>query len=267
MFVPSEEKDRYLSHSLVRGLEILQMFDVETPTLSLAEISSRLHVGRTVPYRLLYTLQAMGFISQDENTKRYELSPKVLNLGFSYLTTLQIPDISKPYLEQLRDRTGASAHLGVLDGKEIVYVLRVAARGITSLNVSIGSRLPAHATSIGKCLLAYQPNERLNELLYGSELQPFTNQTKTKVLELRTELTSILENGYAMSKGEFESGIHSIAAPIFDRSGTAVAAINIAAPKSFLNEEFISAVALNEVCKTALLISEYFGYRLTTVHS
>lgn len=255
----NEEKERYLSNSLARGLEVLRMFNMETPTLSLVEIANKLGVNRTVPYRLLYTLQAVGYLEQLENTKRYKLTPKVLELGFSYLNTLQLPEIARPYLEQLRDETGASSHLGILDGREVVYVARVSARGVTALNVNIGSRLPAHATAMGKCLLAYQPYDRLKIAVWGTDLMPYTDQTKTMVLELQEELDAIRRNGYAISNGEFESGIRSIAAPIFDQQGLVIAAINIAGPNSILK---VSDAVQRALSKTAGELSGCFGYRV-----
>lgn len=259
-----EEKDRYLSNSLVRGLQILKMFTAETPTLSLAEIANNLGVSRTTPFRLLYTLQAMEYLRQVENTKRYELTPKVLELGFTYLNTVQLPEIAKPYLEKLRDETGASAHIGILDRREVVYISRVAARGVSTVNVTIGSRLPAHATAIGKSLLAFQSKEKLNEILFGTELQPFTAQTKTQILELQQELNDIRKQGYAVSNEEFESGIHSIAAPIFDREGAAIAAVNIAAPVSEFSEGFVEEVVIPAVREAADQLSVFSGYRVAS---
>lgn len=253
-----EDKDRYSSNSLVRGLQILTMFDSEHPTLSLAEIASQLGVSRTTPFRLLYTLQSLGYLHQDENTKRYELTPKVLQLGFAYLNTLQLPELARPYLERLRDETGVSAHMGILDGREVVYVARVPARGVATLNVTIGSRLPAHATAMGKSLLAFQPQERLKELLYGTDLQPYTDHTKTKMLELLQELELIRKQGYAISNGEFESGIRSVAAPVFDYSGKVIAAVNVAGSKaSFEYEDEI----LSKVREVAAQLSASLGYR------
>lgn len=257
----NEEKDRYLSNSLFRGLEILKMFDIETPTLSLAEIANGLGVSRTLPYRLLHTLQALGYLHQDENTKRYGLTPKVLELGFAYLNTLQLPEIARPYLEQLRDETGASSHLGILDGREVVYIAGVPARGLSTVNVTIGSRLPAYATAIGKCLLAFQSSESLHEMLFGTDLTPYTEHTKTMHGELQGELNSIRNNGYAISNGEFESGIRSIAAPIFDQQGSVIAALNVAASDSTLKDDFISRVGLRAVYETASTLSVFFGYR------
>lgn len=258
--MPTEEKDRYSSNSLIRGLEILKMFNEENPTLSLAEIASKLGVSRTVPFRLLYTLQSHGYLHQDENTKRYKLTPKVLELGFTYLNTMKLPEISKPYIEQLRDELGVSCHLSILDGHEVVYVGSAPARGVSAINVNIGLRLPAHATANGKLLLAFEPRERLNQIFYGSELKPFTERTQTLKADFQQELDSIRERGYAMTKGEFQNGIWSVAAPIFDRAGEVIAAINIVAAESLFTDEFIQQVAIPKVRETAEKLSGFMGY-------
>src|SRR5699024_11751754 len=113
-------------------------------------------VIRTVPYRLLYTLQDCGYVKQDTVTKRYYLTPKVMELGFSYLNSMRLPQIAQPYLEQLRDEIEASCYLSILDGEEVVYVGVAAVPGYSSVNVYPGVRLPAHATANGKLLMAFQ---------------------------------------------------------------------------------------------------------------
>lgn len=252
------EKDRYLSNSLIRGLEILRMFDASTPTLSLVEIAAKMGVSRTVPFRFLYTLQHLGYLYQDEVTKRYQLTPKVMDLGFAYLNTMQLPDLARPYLEKLRDQTGASAHMGILDGNEVVYVARAAtSTSFSTLNVMIGSRLPAHATSMGKVLLAFLSEEKMQALSENTNLPSFTTQTKTMLLDLKKELEEIRKKGYAISKEEFEIGICSVAVPIFDRDGGILAAINVAAPTSVLNPDMLETEVVPVICETAKALSGY----------
>jgi len=252
------EKDRYLSNSLIRGLEILRMFDASTPTLSLVEIATKMGVSRTVPFRFLYTLQYMGYLYQDEVTKRYQLTPKVMDLGFAYLNTMQLPDLARPYLEKLRDQTGASAHMGILDGNEVVYVARAAtSTSFSTLNVMIGSRLPAHATSMGKVLLAFLSEEKMQAMNENANLPSFTSQTKTMMLDLKKELEEIRKKGYAISKEEFEIGICSVAVPIFDRDGGILAAINVAAPTSVLNPDMLETEVVPAICETAKALSGY----------
>ncbi|MFD2368675.1 IclR family transcriptional regulator [Brevibacillus sp. GCM10020057] len=252
------EKDRYLSNSLIRGLEILKMFDASHSTLSLAEIAAKMGVSRTVPFRFLYTLQHLGYLFQDETTKRYQLTPKVMELGFAFLNTIHLPELARPYLEKLRDQTGASAHIGILDGTEVVYIARAAtSTSFSTLNVTIGSRLPAHATSMGKVLLAFLPEEKRTAVLEKIELQSFTAQTKTAMQALKAQLEEIRRNGYAVSNEEFEIGIYSVAFPIFDRDGVIMAAVNIASPTSMINESTVDEQIIPAVREAAIALSGY----------
>jgi IclR family transcriptional regulator, pca regulon regulatory protein len=260
MLMAKDEKERYNANSLVRGLEILKLFSEERPTLSLVEIAKELDVSRTVPFRLLYTLQTLGYLYQDENTKRYSLTPKVLELGFAYLSTLKLPEIAQPYLEKLRDETGASCHLSILDGHEVVYVGSAPVRGVSAVNVNIGLRLPAHAIANGKVQLAYQQQERLNQILFGSNLKPYTERTQTDYMDFQQELAMIRQNGYAITKGEFHHGIQSVAAPIFERTGQVMAAINVVATETTFNGEFIEKVALPKVLEVSEILSGFMGY-------
>ncbi|MCY8234471.1 IclR family transcriptional regulator [Priestia endophytica] len=256
----SVEKEKYSANALTRGLEIIKLFNEEQPSLSLSEIAKHLGVSRTVPYRLLFTLQNLGYLAQDENTKRYSLTPKVLELGFSYLNSLKFPEIAQPYMETLRDEIGASCHLSILDGQEVVYVGSAPIRGISVVNVNIGLRLPAHATANGKLLLAYEPKERVTEMFHISNLTPYTDKTPTVPGELQQHLESIRQKGYAITSGEFLPDIYSVAAPIFDRTGKVVAALNVVAVESVYQEDFIDKVALPKLLEVAHLLSDYMGY-------
>lgn len=257
-----QDQDRYNSSSLVRGLEILRLFRPEQPTLSLVEIANQLGVSRTTPFRLLFTLQHLGYLKQNENTKRYELTPKVLELGFAYLNTLQITDVAKPYLERLRNETGGSAHVGILDDTSVVYVACESARGVTRFSVAVGSRLPAHATAIGKTLLAFQPKDKWQELLLISDLHSYTKDTKTMITALLKELEVVRNQGFSISSGEFEAGVRSVAAPIFSENGELVAAISVAAPESVLPEDYVARSVLPAILEAADELSAFYGYKV-----
>lgn len=256
----SSDNEKYSANSLVRGLEILKLFNEEQPSLALSEIAAQLNVSRTVPYRLLYTLENLGYLTQDKNTKRYSLTPKVLELGFSYLNSLKFTEIIQPYMESLRDEIAASCHLSILDGREVVYVGSAPIRGISAVNVSIGMRLPAHAIANGKLLLAYQSEDTLKSLFQISDLTPYTDKTLTSPGEFLKELETIQQNGYALTYGEFLPGIYSVAAPIFDRTGNVLAALNVVATESLHQEDFIRDIALPKLLEVSQLLSNYMGY-------
>ncbi|MBM7644881.1 IclR family pca regulon transcriptional regulator [Scopulibacillus daqui] len=257
-----DQKDRYLSNSLVRGLEILRLFNEKRQTLSLAEISSYLGVGRTTPYRILYTLQSMGYLHQDEQTKRYQLTPKVMELGFAYLNSLQLPEIAQHYLKELRDVTGASVHLGVMDGPEVVYIERLQGKMTTTVNISVGTRLPSFATTLGKVILAYQPEEEINKVL-SPEYMEKVNTDPGMIFKIKEELKTIQKNGYSLSTGGYEAGINSVAAPIFNSKDKPIASVNIAAPDSALKDEFLNRVCIPKICEIANKISTIANNRLS----
>jgi len=247
-------------NSLARGLELLRCFTAARPTLSLSELAIILGWQRTAPFRFVYTLQKLGYLQQEPGSKRYRLTPKVLELGFDYLHSLQLSEIARPYLEQLRDSTGASAHLGLLDRLEVVYVLRVQTRMAIASNVNVGSRLPAHATAMGKVLLAYQPPLVLESFL-NNGLTAFTANTITDPTRFKAELQQIQAQGVAFSNEEYELGIYSVAAPVRDFSGNAVAAINISAPASVLPLTGADSEIAQAVRQAGLDISAWLGWK------
>ncbi|QQK81116.1 IclR family transcriptional regulator [Salicibibacter cibi] len=249
------KENKYSANSLSRGLLILTFFNKENPSLSLSEISKKLGVSRTVPYRLLYELQKMGYLYQDTATKRYSLTPKVLELGFSYINSLEFPDIAQPHMEKLRDEIGASCHLSILDGNEVVYICTAPVRGVETINVSIGMRLPAHATANGKLLLSF--TEKIH---WGSfDLESFTENTVISTQAFYEELKNIREQKYAMSRGELHPTISSVAVPIFNRGGSIAAALNVVIVESMFPSNFKMNVALPKALQVAKTLSTYKG--------
>lgn len=251
------DNEKYLSNSIIRGLEVLKMFSVENQTFSLAEIASNLGVSRTTPYRILYTLEECGYIYQDSHTKRYGLRPKVLELGFTYLNSLQLPELAAPYLEKLRDETGMSSHMGMLDGNEIVYIARYPARSVATITINVGSHLPVHATAMGKCLLAHLPEGEKEELLSELGDLQMPDAPKVEIQSLRDELQSIREQGYVFHKGEFETGVWSVACPVFGKGNKVIAAINIATSQHLADEELMKEKIIPAVCQIAEEISSF----------
>ncbi|HEX2909961.1 MAG TPA: IclR family transcriptional regulator [Chloroflexia bacterium] len=259
---PDEQSDDpYMVNALVRGLEVLRCFTAAQPSLSLTEIANRLGWSRTAPFRLVYTLQKLGYLQQEPYTKRYRLTSKVLELGFDYLNSLQLTEIARPYLEHLRDDTGASVHLGILEGAEVVYIDRVQTRLAVASNVHVGSRLPVHATSIGKVLLAFQPPVVIESFLAQPALPAYTENTHTALAQLRAELQDIRLKGMAISDQEYEMGIRSIAAPIRDFNGKAVAAINISGPTTVLKNTSLTSAEAEAVLSASYAISNWLGYK------
>jgi len=228
--------ERYSANSLTRGLAILKLFNSERPSLSLVEIAELLGVSRTVPYRLLYTLESVGYLRQNKTTKRYELTPKVLELGFAYLNSMELTEIAQPYLEELRDEYNVSCHLSILDGTEVVYIGTATLRGVTAINVNIGMRIKAYSVANGRVLLAYKDNEYIERHFDKENITIGADDKVVDYATFKNDLDKVRKQGYAISSGEFLPSISSIAVPVFGKDNAAIASINIVATDDVLNK-------------------------------
>lgn len=248
-------EDRYFVGALARGLQVLRCFDRDTPTLSLAEVAEKVGWARNVPFRYLHTLERLGYLRRDPTTRRYSVTLRVLEFGFQALSQLGWRDLAQPYLEQLRDLTAASSHLGVLDGGDVVYVARAASRLVLSSTIQVGSRLPAQATAMGKVLLAAMSPEEISDWLRHASFSRYTANTlsQSRLLE---ELLVTRARGYAVSNGEFEAGIRSVAAPVLGADGVVIAAINVSGPATVLKDEELTGTVLQAVLATARELSK-----------
>jgi len=228
--------------SLARGLAVIRTFDAEHPSLSLSEVAARAEMPRAAARRFLLTLEHLGYVRAEGRT--FTLTPRVLELGFSYLSALSLPEVAQPHLERLSREIDESASLAILDGTDIVYVARVPTRRIMSVSITIGTRFPAFATSLGRVLLAALPPEKREAALQATERRPFTEHTIVDVALLLDELTRVAHNGWASVDGELEVGLHSVAAPVHDRTGAVVAAVNVSmSGRSRGEAEFAAIVA------------------------
>lgn len=210
--------------SLVRGLAVVRAFDGENPQLTLADAARRSGLSRATARRVLHTLVAEGYAATDGRT--FRLTPRILELGFSYLSALGLPALAQPHLEALSARVGESTSLAVLDDDQVVYVARVATHRIMSVAITVGTRFPAYATSMGRVLLAALDDAEADALLAG-ELAARTPRTLTDPAALRAELDRVRAQGWAAVDQELERGLRSIAAPVRDAAGTVVAAVNV----------------------------------------
>lgn len=211
--------------SLERGLAVIRAFDADHPELTLSEVAGLCGLTRAAARRFLLTLADLGYVRADGRT--YRLTPRVLELGYSYLSSFSLARIAEPRLEQLVVRTRESSSLCVLDGDDVVYVARVPARRIMTAAITVGTRFPAHVTSVGRVILAHLPPEEIEVRLARAELSPLTARTLVSADLLRAELARVRRQGYALVDQELEEGLRSIAAPVRDRGGEVVAAVNI----------------------------------------
>ncbi|MDG9708777.1 IclR family transcriptional regulator domain-containing protein [Streptomyces sp. DH10] len=222
----AEARAPHFVRSFERGLAVIRAFDAEHPALTLSEVARACELTRAAARRFLLTLADLGYVHTDG--RRFRLSPRVLELGYSYLASYTLPQIAEPHLEQLVARVRESSSLCVLDGDDIVYVARVPTRRIMSASITVGTRFPAYVTSVGRVILAQLPDEDVEARLARAELKPLTPRTVATPQALRTELRRVRRQGYAVVDQELEEGLRSVAAPVRDRDGEVVAAVNIA---------------------------------------
>jgi len=216
--------------SLARGLRVLRAFDRELPSPSLSEVAERTGLSRAVVRRSLLTLQHLGYVGS--RGRNFFLTPRVLELGYSYLTSLDLTELAQQSMERLSQQVGESCSMAVLDGSDIVYVLRVPVRRVMSLALGVGARLPAFVASLGRVMLADLPDTALTAWLRGQKFRAYTPQTIHSASALKAELRRVREQGYALVSRELESGLCSIAVPIHAGDGRVVAALNVGMPYS-----------------------------------
>lgn len=211
--------------SLARGLLVLRSFDAQHAAMTLSEVAGRSGLARAAARRALLTLAHEGYVAAAG--RHFHLLPRVLDLGFAYLSSLKLPELALPEMEALSRRVNESCSLSVLDGREIVYVARVPVRKVVAITLGVGARLPAHATSMGRVLLAGLPDDRLHAWLAERPLAALTPRTIHTVAALRLEIAKVRRQGYAVVRQELDPGLLSIAVPIRDRRREVVAALNI----------------------------------------
>ncbi|MCL8013634.1 IclR family transcriptional regulator C-terminal domain-containing protein [Streptomyces sp. AS02] len=222
----AEARAPHFVKSFERGLAVIRSFDAEHPARTLSEVAHTCDLTRAAARRLLLTLADLGYVHQDG--RLFRLTPRVLELGYSYLSSYTLPQIAEPHLEQLVAQVRESSSLCVLDGDDIVYVARVPTRRIMTAAITVGTRFPAYVTSVGRVIIAHRPDEEIEVRLAQAELKPLTERTVTSPDALRAELRRVRRQGYAVVDQELEEGLRSVAAPVRDGGGEVVAAVNIA---------------------------------------
>lgn len=241
--------------ALTRGLDILRLFKRTRPVIAAPEMARELGIPRSTVHRLTQVLEAMGFLQRTNGGRDYTLGPAVLTIGFEYLGSLDVVGLAEPVLMRLRDDTGYSAHLVTRNGTEIVYLSRYPGRTTISSTISVGATLPAHATVIGRVLLADLPPQDLRTLYPGPSLTRYTDQTPTTLAKLQALLGEDRRRGYVAGTSFFEPGLTTVAAPVRDRSGRVIAAISITALGVTIAPEVIHGTLKDRVCAAAAAIS------------
>jgi IclR family pca regulon transcriptional regulator len=243
--------------SLERGLAVIRAFSRERPTLTLSEVADETGLARAAARRFLLTLKELGYVGSDG--RRFSLKPRVLELGYSYLSSLPVWEIARPHLEELAETVRETTSASVLDGTDIVFVVRVETKRIMSMTLGVGSRLPAWATAMGRVLLADLSPARLDAYFAQVKLDRLSERTVTNKRELRRIIEQARKQGYTLVDQEVEEGVRSLAVPIKSPSGRAEAALTVCSHASRVSVERIMAEFLPLVLETSKKITRSLG--------
>lgn len=211
--------------SLGRGLAVLQLFSRERPALTISEAAALTGLTRATARRILFTLEQLGYVRAEG--RRFAPTPRVLAIGYAYVSSMDVWQAAHPFLAELADLTQESCSAATLDGTEVVYVARVASRRVMAVNLSVGARVPAYPTSMGRVLLAGLGPEMLDRYFASVQLAALTPRTVTDEAKLREIVAQVREQGWSVVDQELEDGLCSIAAPVYDRDGDVFAALTI----------------------------------------
>ena len=235
--------------SLDRGLAVIRAFGPDRERLSLSEVARATNLTRAAARRFLLTLVSLGYVRSDG--REFSLRPRVLELGYAYLSGLALPDVAAPHMEELVARLHESCSISVLDGQHVVYVVRVPTKRIMTVAISVGTRFPAYATSMGRVLLAALQPEELESYLAEAKLEPLTDRTVTDADRLRELLAEVAEQGYAIVDQELEEGLRAVAAPIRGAPDVGMAAINVSAHAARVSMDALREHILPALLETA----------------
>ncbi len=222
--------------SLEKGLKVIAIFDDEHREMTLTEVANKVELTRANARRILLTLQYLDYVKCKDG-KFFSLTAKVLCLGYSFLSSLSFKELAQPYIQALATNINESCSMSVLEGKDIVYVARVQTKRIMTISLGIGSRLPIHATSMGRVLMSGMVQKDLEKILDKIDLEAYTPHTITSKQELIKSINIIKQRGWALADQELEIGVRSIACPVKDKEGKTIAALNISGHASRVTKE------------------------------
>ncbi|GAA4160162.1 IclR family transcriptional regulator C-terminal domain-containing protein [Phytohabitans flavus] len=239
--------------SLERGLAVIKAFDTHTE-LTLSEVARATGLSRGVARRFLHTLVSLGYMSTDG--RQFSLRPRVLELGYAYMSNLMLPEIARPHLESLAEKVNEACSITVLEETDVVYVARVPSRHLMGIVINVGTRLPAYATATGRVLLAGLGQAELDEQLTSVRLKRRTERTTVDAGQLRGIVEEVRRVGYCLVDQELEDGVRALAVPIRSSRGSMAGAINIAAPAARRTAQAMVADFLRPLLDAAEAISE-----------
>ncbi len=253
------------SQSLERGLAILSSFSSGRQLIGVSELARGLALTRSTTHRYVATLARLGYLQQDAGTRKYSLGPRVLDLGFTAINSMELRHVAAPHLQRLCDETGHTVNMGILDDVDVVYVERCRAsrsrQHEIDLDLHVGSRLPAYCTSLGKVLLAFLPDDERDEIVGRIEFARRGPNTLTSKATLLADLERVRATGIAVNNEELAYGLRSVAVPVLSGDGETVAAVNLAAHRAMASLDDLVARLGPLMQRTAAEISAQLGYR------
>ena len=255
----ADRDSRYFLKSLAKGLHLLHTLANAQDPLGLAELSRRSGTNTATATRICHTLAELGYVRRDRQ-RRFHLTPKLLSLGYASMNSLSWRQIARHYLEQLAEETGETVNLSVLQGNELMYLVRINISGrFLPFDLQLGSRLPLHCTSMGKSLLAFLNDNELDRILTGYDFASLTHRTISNEKAFRQELVRVRKQGYALNDEELSVGLRSVSAPILDSKGGAIAALNIAVPTRRVSRKTLEQELAPLAIRTAAEIQSALG--------
>ena len=249
-----------LIQSVERAADILELFLVSEPQLSVKEISESLSLSKSTVHGLIKTLEHRGYLQQNPDNLKYKLGLRLFELGHFIGNQLDITKIAQPIIKDTVDKLKETVHLVVRQQDELIYVEKLEGPQTLRIYSHVGKSAPIHCTGAGKAILAYQDEKEIDRILSSKELEAFTEFTVTDKEEIKKELPLIRERGYSIDDEEIELGLKCVAAPIFDHKGNAIASISCASPKMRLTEERLPVV-IEGIKSAAIEISKSLGYK------
>ena len=262
----ADNEERVASNEFVRSVErafaIVRAFGRESPTLTLSQVAARTGLTRATARRFLLTLESLGYIGSDG--RQFFLRARILDLGFAYLSSVPVLDTVEAHMEAMVQEVQESSSASVLDGTDIIYTVRVPTKRIMSVQIEVGTRLPAYATSMGRVLLAALGAESLDDYFRQARVEPLTPMTITDEQRLRSALAQVREQGWCLVDQELEVGVRSVAVPLHDSAGRVFAAMNISTNATRVPTARLLGEHLPLLRQTAAAIDEDIGARRTT---
>ena len=247
--------------SVDRALDIIEQLSVAEKPLGPTRLAEKTGMDKSTVYRLLSTLQRRGYVDKLEGEGTYHIGQKLIALTSNYIGNLELQTEAKPYLSALATDLGLTTHLGVLDGRDVIYIEKLENMPTPQLYSQIGTRMPAYCSSLGKCLLANLRGDELDELMASCHFEAFTPHTIVSLYPFKEHLRQVRSQGWALDNEESALGHMCVGAPIYDYRGEIIAAVSASGAKENIPEHYLPVV-IDAVKKTALQISRRMGYLL-----